>query len=320
MTGAAAAPRPPAAFRMAGATLFALGCLVAAATTPLGGALGTLLQRAEGPRAVAPGTDLSLLLSVPVEASSGLSPFMALLAASLAGLGPLALLPFALSAPSPARPLGTAAFLLANPLTLLACASGHGFAAAGFFLLFSQMLVLPQRPPHLGMAPLGAGLLAAAVSAPGFSGFALPLFAVLFLIAPPAMAARHMAAVYLIAFLPFLAWEGALRYASWLTGAPEPAPLPGTTLAQDPFFAAFTIGTLFCLACAPGLLLSKGRKAGAAILLSCGLASTAESVPLTLATLAAAMAQGAAFQRFGGPLAASAGLAGAAALAWLTGP
>ncbi|MBB4658088.1 hypothetical protein [Parvularcula dongshanensis] len=237
MSGALAERQPfwLAFGRGVGASLLLLSCLAAGYLAPLDAAQTSLLARASEPVALAPGTEATLLASGALGTLATLPGADALRLASWGlGLPSLFLAVLFLGRDRPARGLLVACAACLHPLVLWACAAGYGLAGLGFLLLWSQLLILPERPAHLGMPPAGLAIAGAAALAPGFSGFALPLFSILFLAAPHDMGRRNMTAVYLVAFLPLCAWAGTLAYAAWLSGAVGAGPLPGLRLAGDP--------------------------------------------------------------------------------------
>ena len=249
----------------------------------------TLAARAAEPTALALGTDGTLLLAGLLQAL-GLPPVPALWGASWTALPVLAALPLRAGA---LRSVAVGAGLACHPMTLLACASGYGWAAVGFYGLWSAVLGLPSRSPHQGLVRLGLGVLAAMVCCPAPWTLFLPLFAVLFLAAPPALRTRDMNAVYLLAFVPVAAWSLTLLYAQWRSGAAGAGPLPGTQI-DLPFLPAALLGLALCAAVAPGLARRARRApAGAAALLASALLATGDAAPLALALLSASTAEAA---------------------------
>ena len=280
--------RPPAELALLLAAC-ALGLLLNPGTeTP------DLALRAREPTGLAVGTDGTLILAGLLGAL-GLPPLAALWGASWSALPLLAALPF--RAPTPRlHAVAVSVGLVCSPLTLLACASGYGWAAVGLYALWSAVLGLPNRTPHQGLTRLGLGVLAAFVFCPAPWTLALPVFAVLFAAAPQALQGRHMSAVYLLAFAPCAGWTLTLLYAQWRSGAVGAGPPPGADLTGLPLAVAAALAAGLALACAPGLL---RRGAPLAVLAACALFATGSGVPLTLALLAAATAQGAQAARGG---------------------
>ncbi|WP_031549943.1 hypothetical protein [Parvularcula oceani] len=311
----------PPAQRWIGVLALCAGALLAAWLTPLDAAGRLLASRAAQSAAVAPGAEATLLLAGRLSAASGLPAGSALLIASWSALPLLALSIWRLGREAPVRAAAGMLFLVCNPLVLWACAAGYGYAALGFTLMWSAVLTLREREVHIGVPRAGAGLALAAACTPGFQGFALPLFAVLFLAIPRSVPGRHMPSVYLVAFLPVCAWALTLAYAGWVTGAAGAGPLPGLSMEDDPVPAAFCIGLLLAIACAPGLVrYGVRRPARIAALLACALAATSSDVPVSLALLCAACAQGVILMRFGTMFGAVAGQLGALASVILLAP
>ena len=309
-------PSTPSAALRASRLVPVLGLLIACALGVLfglGGETRVLTVRAAEPTALAVGTDGTLLLAGLLSAL-GLPPVAALWGASWAALPVLVALPLRGAGPLLGRAAAASA-LASSPLVLLACASGFGWAAVGFYALWSAVLGLPERSAHQGLTRLGLGVLGAAVCCPSPWALFLPLYAVLFAAVPQARAPGTTRAAYLLAFAPVAAWTLTLTYAQWRSGAVGAGPLLGPDLAGLPFGVAALVALALCAACAPGLArFARARPGGAVPLAACALLATDPDVPLSLALLGASVAQAARAARGGSVAALALGTLAAAPL------
>jgi hypothetical protein len=146
-------------------------------------------------------TDIGLVLA-HLFGKLGVAPGTALVATSFLGA---AFAPGVLLFSTHHRRFAALAF---HPAFLLLAVTGYGAAASGLLLFMVSLgrLAETDEPGHVPL--LAFALVGLAASLPSFELLALAAVAPLFLVAPSAMAERHMTVFYVVVLMPMICFLG----------------------------------------------------------------------------------------------------------------